>query len=156
MIRTNCEAIVALCGEYVPKMVERGRGAVLNVASIAGFQPIPFQATYSASKAFVRTFTEALTADLHGTGVTATALCPGLVPTEFGATAGIDEGGWDQFPGFIKTSPEQNARAGVEGMEKGKRLVVLGAFNHASATAGQYTPRTALLGLMRRFYPVGH
>src|SRR5687767_14905082 len=49
MVRTNCEAIVALCGEFVPKMVERGRGAVLNVASIAGFQPIPYQTTYSAS-----------------------------------------------------------------------------------------------------------
>ncbi len=156
MVRTNCEAIIALCGEYVPQMVERGRGAVLNVASIAGFQPIPFQATYSASKAFVRTFTEALTADLHGTGVTATALCPGLVPTEFGATAGIDEGGWDQFPGFIKTTPEQNARAAVEGMEKGKRIVLLGVFNRVSAASGHYTPRTALLGLMRRFYPVGH
>jgi uncharacterized protein len=156
MVRTNCEAIIALCGEYVPQMVERGRGAVLNVASIAGFQPIPFQATYSASKAFVRTFTEALTADLHGTGVTATALCPGLVPTEFGATAGIDEGGWDQFPGFIKTSPEENAAAAVEGMEKGKRLVLIGVFNRVSATSGHYTPRTALLGLMRRFYPVGH
>ena len=156
MVRTNCEAIVALCGEFVPKMVERGRGAVLNVASIAGFQPIPYQTTYSASKAFVRTFTEALTADLHGTGVTATALCPGLVPTEFGAAAGIDEGGWDQFPGFIKTSPEENARAAVEGMEKGKRIVLLGAFNRVSAASGHYTPRSALLGLMRRFYPVGH
>src|SRR5688500_13372612 len=121
MVRTNCEAIIALCGEYVPKMVERGGGAVLNVASIAGFQPSRYQATYRASSACVRTFTEALTADLHGTGVTATALCPGLVPTEFGATAGIDEGGWDQFPGFIKSSPEENARAAIEGMEKGKR-----------------------------------
>jgi uncharacterized protein len=156
MVRTNCEAIVALCGEFVPKMVARGRGAILNVASIAGFQPLPFQTTYSASKAFVRTFTEALTADLHGTGVTATALCPGLVPTEFGATAGIDDGGWDQFPGFIKTTPEENARAAVEGMEKGKRLVLLGVFNRVSATSGHYTPRSALLGLMRRFYPVGH
>jgi short-subunit dehydrogenase len=155
MVRTNCEAIVALCAEYVPGMIERGRGAILNVASIAGFQPIPFQVTYSASKAFVRTFTEALTADLHGTGVTATALCPGLVPTEFGATAGIDEGGWDQFPGFIKTSPEENAQAAIEGMEKGKRIVLIGAFNRMSAASGHYTPRTALLGVMRRFYPVG-
>ena len=155
MVRTNCEAIIALCGEYVPGMIQRGRGAILNVASIAGFQPIPRQATYSATKAFVRTFTEALTADLHGTGVTATALCPGLVPTEFGAAAGIDEGGWDQFPGFIKSSPEENARAAIDGMDKGRRIVLLGAFNRVSAMSGHYTPRVALLGVLRRFYPVG-
>ena len=155
MVRTNCEAIIALCGEYIPPMIERGRGAILNVASIAGFQPIPRQATYSASKAFVRTFTEALTADLHGTGVTATALCPGLVPTEFGQAAGIDEGGWDQFPGFIKTSPEENARAAIEGMEKGKRIVLLGSFNRVSAMSGHYTPRTPLLRVLRKYYPVG-
>ena len=155
MVRTNCEAIIALCGEYVAGMIERGRGAILNVGSIAGYQPIPRQATYSATKAFVITFTEALTADLHGTGVTATALCPGLVPTEFGAAAGIDEGGWDQFPGFIKTSPEENARAAIEGMDKGKRTVLLGVFNRVSAMSGHYTPRTALLRVMRKYYPVG-
>ena len=83
MIRLNVEAMVALCGAFLPGMVERGSGRVLNVASVSGFMPVPQQATYSASKAFVLTFTEALTIDLHGTGVTATALCPGPVKTEF-------------------------------------------------------------------------
>ena len=83
MVRTNIEAVVHLCGEYVPAMVERGAGAVLNVASTAAFQPLPRQATYSASKAFVLAFTEALSSDLKGTGVTATALCPGPGKTEF-------------------------------------------------------------------------
>jgi short-subunit dehydrogenase len=155
MVRTNCEAVVALCAEYVPEMVRRGRGAVLNVASIAAFQPLPFQATYSASKAFVLTFTEALTADLHGTGVTATALCPGPVPTEFGVAAGIDEGEWAGVPRFVLTTPEQNAAAAVSALEKGRRMVVPGPFNVVSAAAGHYTPRTVLLGLVRRFYPVG-
>jgi uncharacterized protein len=155
MVRVNCEAVVALSSEYVPRMVERGRGAVLNVASTASFQPLPFQATYSASKAFVRTFTEALTADLHGTGVTATALCPGPVPTEFGQVAGIDEGNWEMLPSFATTSPEQTAAAAVQGLEKGKRVVIPGALNHVSAAAGHYTPRSVLLGVMRRFYPVG-
>jgi short-subunit dehydrogenase len=153
MVRTNCEAIVALCGEYVPAMVRRGRGGVLNVASTASFQPLPYQATYSASKAFVRTFTDALTGDLHGTGVTATALCPGPVPTEFGDVAGIDD--WEGLPGFVMTSPEQNAAAGVDGLDRGKRVVITGPLNHLSATAGHYTPRSVLLGLVRRFYPVG-
>jgi short-subunit dehydrogenase len=76
MIRLNVETMVALCGAFVPGMVERGSGAILNVASVSGFMPVPQQATYSASKAFVLTFTEALRMDLHGTGVTATALCP--------------------------------------------------------------------------------
>jgi short-subunit dehydrogenase len=154
MVRTNCEAIVALCGEYVPKMVERGRGGVLNVGSTASFQPLPFQATYSASKAFVLTFTEALSADLHGTGVTATVLCPGPVPTEFTEVAGIGNGSWDDVPGFMVSTPEKNAAAGIHGLEKGKRVVIPGLANHVSATAGQYTPRALLLGVMRRFYPV--
>jgi uncharacterized protein len=155
MVRINCEAVVALSAEYVPQMVARGRGAVLNVASTAAFQPLPRQATYSASKAFVLTYTEALTADLHGTGVTATALCPGPVPTEFGQVAGIDEGNWDTMPDFAKTTPEETAAAAVRGLEKGKRLVIPGALNHVSAAAGHYTPRSVLLGVMRRFYPVG-
>ena len=89
MIRLNVEAMLALCGAFVPGMVQRGRGSVLNVASVSGFMPVPKQATYAASKAFVLTFTESLTLDLDGTGVTATALCPGPVKTEFG---GIIEG----------------------------------------------------------------
>lgn len=155
MVRTNCEAVVALCAEYVPEMVRRGRGAVLNVASIAAFQPLPFQATYSATKAFVLSFTEALSADLHGTGVTTTALCPGPVPTEFGQNAGIDDGEWEDIPNFVLTSPEQNAAAAVSALEKGRRVVVPGPFNVVTAAAGHYTPRTVLLGLVRRFYPVG-
>jgi short-subunit dehydrogenase len=154
MVRTNCEAVVALCARYVPEMVDRGRGAVLNVASIAAFQPIPFQATYSATKAFVLTFSEALSADLHGTGVTVTALCPGPVPTEFGENAGIDNE-WEGIPNFVLTTPEHNAAAGVAAMEKGRRVVVPGPLNQATAAAGHYTPRTVLLGLVRRFYPVG-
>ena len=89
MLRINVETVVALCGAFIPDMVKRGRGAVLNVASVSGFMPVPRQATYAASKAFVLNFTEALTLDLSGTGVTATALCPGPVKTNF---AGLIKG----------------------------------------------------------------
>jgi uncharacterized protein len=154
MVRTNCEAIVALCARYIPGMVDRGQGAVLNLGSIAAYQPLPYQATYSASKAFVLTFTQALNADLHGTGVSATALCPGPVPTEFEQNAGIDAG-WEGIPDFVLTTPEQNAQAGVEAMEKGRRVVVPGMLNQATAAAGHFTPRSVALGLVRRFYPVG-
>jgi short-subunit dehydrogenase len=154
MVRTNCEAVVALCAQYVPKMVDRGRGAVLNLGSIAAFQPLPYQATYGASKAFVLSFTEAMSGDLHGTGVTVTALCPGPVPTEFEQNAGI-EANWEGIPSFVLTTPEYNAAAGVDGMEKGKRVVVPGVVNSATAAAGHYTPRSVVVNLVRRFYPVG-
>jgi short-subunit dehydrogenase len=154
MVRTNCEAIVALCAKYVGPMVDRGRGAILNLGSVAAYQPLPYQATYGATKAFVLSFTEALNADLHGTGVSVTALCPGPVPTEFEENAGIDAN-WEGIPSFVLTTPEYNAKAGVEGMEKGKRVVVPGVVNTASAAAGHYTPRSVVLSLVRRFYPVG-
>lgn len=151
MVQTNCEAVVALCGAYTEKMVGRGRGAILNVASTAAFQPLPRQATYSASKAFVLTFTEALHTDLSGTGVTATALCPGPVETEFGEVSGM-EGMFDRLPSFAMLSPEETARAGVEAMEQGKRAVIPKISNQASALGGRFVPRSLLLPLMRRAY----
>jgi uncharacterized protein len=154
LVRLNCEVVVSLCGEFVPKMVDAGAGAVLNVASTAGFQPLPTQATYSASKAFVLTFTQALTADLHGTGVTATALCPGPVKTEFGEVAGLSLEA--VMPDFAWVSSEDVAEAGVKGLERGKGVVIPGLLNRATAVGGQFTPRSVLLGLGRRVYRVGN
>ena len=153
MVRLNVEAVVALCGVYVPPMVDRGRGAVLNVASTAGFQPLPRQATYSASKAFVLHFTEALHTDLVGTGVSATALCPGLTETEFMEVGGLEDAA-SHAPSFAAMSSLDTARAGVKGMERGRRVVVPGAFNLAVAASGRMTPRSVLLPLLRRAYPV--
>lgn len=154
MVRTNVEAVVHLCGEYVPGMVARGEGAILNVASTAGFQPLARQATYSASKAFVLAFTEVLSSDLKGTGVTATALCPGPVKTEFmDQHAGFDAAA--STPDFLWTSAEDCARAAVKGLERGKRVVVPGVGNRVGALAGQHAPRSVLLAAARRFYPLG-
>ncbi|MGH9080134.1 MAG: SDR family NAD(P)-dependent oxidoreductase, partial [Acidimicrobiales bacterium] len=91
MIRTNVEAVVHLCSVFVPGMVERRSGAVLNVASTAAFQPLPGQAGYGASKAFVLSYSHALRGELRPTGVTVTALCPGPVETGFAAAAGISD-----------------------------------------------------------------
>jgi short-subunit dehydrogenase len=146
LVRLNVEAMVALCGAFVPGMVERGRGGILNVASVSGFMPVPQQATYSASKAFVLTFTEALTIDLNGTGVTATALCPGPVKTEF---AGIIEG----LPNALYVDPARVAREAIDGLEQGRRTVVPGALNKVNAVSGRYTPRGVFLPLARRFWP---
>ena len=89
MVRVNVEAVVDLTGRFLPGMVERGRGAVINVASIAAFQPLPGSATYAASKSFVLSFSEAIRTELRGSGVTVTAVCPGPVKTEFTDAAGM-------------------------------------------------------------------
>ena len=154
IVRVNVEAVVALCGAHVPAMVARGRGAILNVASTAAYQPLPRQATYAASKAFVLSFTEALYGDLHGTGVTATALCPGPVRTEFFGVADM-EGHFDAVPELVWLTALETARAGVEGLELARRVVVPGAANKVGALGGRLAPRSLLLPLLRRGYPVG-
>jgi short-subunit dehydrogenase len=146
LVRLNVEAVVALCGAFVPGMVKRGSGAILNVSSVSGFMPVPRQVTYSASKAFVLGFTEALTLDLHGTGVTATALCPGPVKTNFG---GLIEG----LPAALFVEPERVAREAIDALERGRRSVVPGAANRMNAMSGRYAPRGLFLALARRFWP---
>jgi short-subunit dehydrogenase len=146
MVRLNVEAMLALCGAFVPGMVERGRGSVLNVASVSGFMPVPRQATYAASKAFVLTFTESLTLDLDGTGVTATALCPGPVKTEFG---GIIEG----LPDRLYVEPERVAREAIDGLLDGDRTVIPGGPNKMNAVFGRHAPRAVFMAYARRFWP---
>ena len=153
MVRTNVEAVVALTSAWLPGMVERRRGAVLNLASLIGFQPVPFQATYGASKAFVLSFTQAVHEEVRGTGVTITALCPGPVRTEFGESGGFG-GADDRIPSFMWLDSETVARAGIEGLEKGDRVVVPGAVNRLGALSGHYMPRALLLPLVRRLWPV--
>jgi uncharacterized protein len=153
MVRTNCEAVVALSNHYVTGMVERGRGAILNLSSIASFQPIPFQATYAASKAFVRSFTDALHEELRGSGVTATAVCPGPVRTEFGDQGGFG-GDDDRIPGFMWISAEKVAEDALDALESGDRVVVPGPINQLAAMYGHYLPRSVLLPIVRRVWPV--
>jgi short-subunit dehydrogenase len=153
MVRTNVEAVVDLCAAYVPQMVDRRRGAILNVASVAAYQPVPRQTTYAATKAFVLSFSEGLHTDLKGTGVTATALCPGPTRTEFGEASGIPEE-LMQVPG-LSYSAEQMAAAGVQAMERGRRAVIPGATNLVGAVGGRLLPRAVVLPLLDRFYPVG-
>ncbi len=146
LIRLNVEAMVALCGAFLPAMVERSSGKVLNVASVSAFMPVPRQATYAASKAFVLAFTESLTFDLQGTGVTATALCPGPVKTEF---AGVIEG----LPDRLYVDPERVARAAIDGLESGARTVIPGTGNKMNAVFGRHAPRGVFMAYARRFWP---
>jgi uncharacterized protein len=153
MVRLNCEAVVALSGAYAPKLVARGAGAILVVASSAGMQPIPGQATYGATKAFALSFAEALHTELSHLGVAVTALCPGPVDTEFAARAGLSEA-FDGVPAFARVTSAECARAAIDGLQRNRRVVVPGLPIRAMAVAGRHTPRAVLLPLMKRFYPV--
>lgn len=154
MVRTNVEAPVDLCMEYLPGMVARRRGAILNLASTAAFQPLPRQATYAATKAFMLSYTDAMHADLRGTGVSVTALCPGPVRTEFTQGAGLEVSD-EKVPAFFWKEASQVARAGVRGLEKGKRTVVVGRLNAIGAVAGRLAPRGVVLPLASRVTPLG-
>jgi uncharacterized protein len=151
MVRTNMEAVVDFCSLFGAGMVDRGAGAILNVASTASFQPLPMQATYAATKAFVLSFTESLHAELAGSGVTVTALCPGPVKTEFADVAEIP--GADSMPGIFWADAEATAKAGISGLEKNKRVVIPGALNRAGAISGQHAPRSLVLRLTSRAHP---
>jgi short-subunit dehydrogenase len=154
LVRTNVEAVVHLCSLFVPGMVERGSGAVLNVASTAAFQPLPGQAAYAASKSFVLSYTQAAGAELRRAGVTMTALCPGPVDTEFADAAGFGEGEAESsLPKFMWIPAAEVADAAINGMAKGKTVVIPGFANRAAAAAAQVTPRSMLLPLLVRQHP---
>jgi short-subunit dehydrogenase len=147
-VRTNVEAVVDMTGRYLPGMVDRGAGAVLNTASTAAFQPIPGNATYAASKAFVLSFSEALHTEVAGKGVTVTALCPGPVKTEFQDVADADDFA-AKLPKPLWVAPEQVAEQAVRGLEKGKRVVTPGVGNRVSGAASRATPNSVLLRVLR-------
>jgi len=151
MVELNCVALLDLQAVYLPQMVERGRGAVINIASTAAFQPIPGSATYAATKAFVLSLSEAVHEELKGTGVTLTAICPGPVRTEFPEAAGLG-GAEEQVPGVLWASAESVAKAAVEAADDGKRAIVPGLLNRAGALTGQHAPRTLALPIAKRIW----
>ncbi|BBX73742.1 SDR family oxidoreductase [Mycobacterium shinjukuense] len=144
-VTLNALALMELTRAALPGMVERGAGAVLNIASIAGFQPIPYMAVYSATKAFVLTFSEAVQEELHGTGVSVTALCPGPVPTEWAEIASAER---FSIP-IAQVSPHDVAEAAIAGMLAGKRSVVPGVVPKVISTGGRLAPRSLLLPAIR-------
>ena len=116
---------------------------------MAAFQPLPHNATYGATKAFVHSFSEAMSAELTGTGVSVTSLCPGPVATEFGEAAGVEDVE-SQMPSFMAQTAPDVARAGIDAMIKGKRSVFPGMGPRAAAFGGRFVPRTLLLPLAAR------
>ena len=127
MLAVNVVALTTLTRALLPAMIEKKRGAILNVSSSAGFLPIGKLAVYAASKAYVTSFSEAMRAELYGTGVIVTALCPGPVRTEFGQVARRNPAKPERSgPEFIHVSVEQVVRDGLQAIERGKALVVPG------------------------------
>ena len=151
MVRLNVEAVVDLARRAVEGMAHRGRGAIVNIASTAAFQPLPGQAAYGATKAFVLSLSEALQSELSGTGVTVTAVCPGPVRTEFMDVAGLDDAE-DRTPDLIWMTPAEIAHEAISGAERNKRVVVPGTLNRAGAIAGQHAPRALALPLVKRIW----
>ena len=123
-VRLNCETLVTLTHAFLPGMIARGGGGVITVASTAGMQPLPYEATYSATKAFARTFSDALSAELRGTGVQVLCVNPGPVPTEWQEVAGYAPGYLPPVPGKITAA--QVARESLEAFERGRRAIIPG------------------------------
>ena len=154
MIRIDVEAVVHLCSLFLPGMVERRSGVVLNVASTGAFQPLPGQAGYGASKAFVLSYSHALRGELRPTGVTVTVLCPGPVRTGFGEAAGIsDEDATEALPKIMWIPVADVAKAAVSGMDANKAVVIPGLANRISAAAGWHSPRSVLVPMVARRHP---
>lgn len=141
VIAVNVTAVTALARRFLPAMVARGAGRVLNVASTAAFQPGPRMAVYYASKAYVLSFSLAVSVEMQGTGVTVTALCPGPSPTGFAERAGALRTPLFKAEWF-SMDPGAVARAGYEGMKRGERIVVPGAIHKAHDLAVRLVPRS--------------
>jgi short-subunit dehydrogenase len=154
LVEVDVSAVVDLCSRFVPDMVARGRGAVLNVASVGAFGPVPGQATYGAAKTFVLSYTDAISQELRGTGVTAATLCPGPVRTGFGERIGIpDDEAEKSLPKFLWKQPDDVARIAIEGLASGKRVIVPGVPNRIAAMLNHHLPRRLLLPLVARGHP---
>jgi len=151
MIQLNVAALVELTYLFLPEMLSRKRGAILNLASTASFQPGPNVNVYYATKAFVLSFSEALWKELQGTGVCVSCLCPGPTRTEFG-----DQSAMHDTPVFKHNAMrvEDVARAGYRAVRKRKRLVIPGLMNRLLSFSVRFTPRPVILDVMTFLQPV--
>ncbi len=147
MIDVNISALTHITGLFLPQMMLRRSGRILNVASTAAFQPGPLMAVYYASKAYVLSFSEALAEELRKTGVTVTALCPGPTKTEFAAVAEIE---MSRLFAAGAASAADVAEFGYEATMKGKRVAIPGVMNKIVAQSNRVAPRTLVTKLVRK------
>jgi short-subunit dehydrogenase len=154
LVEVDVATVVDLCSRFLPGMVDRHRGAVLNVASMAAFGPLPGQAAYGAAKAFVLSYTHSLRGELRGTGVSATALCPGPVDTGFGEAAGFSkEEAESALPRVMWIAPGKVAQAGIDGLAAGRAVVVPGRVNRVASAFFRVAPPELLSPLLARGHP---
>ncbi len=147
MVQVNVVALMHLTRLFLPGMVERRRGGILNVGSMAGFQPGPNMAVYYATKAFVLSFTEALAEELTGSGVSATCLAPGPTETGFGADSGMGKSLIFKL-GMMDAATV--ARIGYRGFRRGKAIVIPGWKNRLGASSVRFAPRAFVRKLVKR------
>ncbi len=153
MIQLNVAALTELTRAYLPGMVTRGQGRVLNVASTAAFQPGPLMAVYYATKAYVLSFSEAIAEELRGSGVTVTALCPG--PTASGFQAGAEMEASKLVKGRKLPTSAAVARAGLHAMDAGKVVYVPGLRNKVMASSIRVSPRPVVRRLVHALQQPG-
>src|SRR5215813_3435236 len=147
-IALNIGALVALTRALLPPMVARGRGQIINVASVLSFMPTPYLATYGATKAFVLNFSEALADELRGSGVRVLATCPGPAQTEFARVAG-SELVYEQLPAL---NPDTVARASLNAAGSGRAVRVVGLLYVVLAFLVRLTPRFLMRRIMGRLF----
>jgi short-subunit dehydrogenase len=147
MVRLNVNAVIELTRLYLPAMRRRNRGGVINVSSIAGFQPVPQMAVYGATKAFVLSFSEATAAEVASEGVRVMALCPGATGTAFWSTAGIWEERIDRMP-----TPDEVVAAGLRAFARGRWSFVPGFVNQVVVFfSSRVLPRWLVVRLAQRW-----
>lgn len=147
LIDLNVAGLTAMLAAFVPGMRERGWGRVLNVASIAAFQPVPTLATYAATKAYVLSLTESLAEELKGSGVSVTALCPGVTATPMIEHAAEGNAKLSQLPRFLIGDAAKVAEEGYSACMRGDVIKVPGALNLAGTLAARATPKWLLRSL---------
>jgi uncharacterized protein len=152
LIDLDIRTVVDLTRRFLPGMVARGSGGVLNVASMMGFMPVPYQAAYAAAKAFVLSFTKALAYETMGTGVAVSAVAPGVVATRLHSKAGSQNSYYTRF--FPMMTPKQVARAAYRGFRHGRGLIVPGIFNQLAVSAMRFVPDFLLVPTMGLFFRV--
>jgi short-subunit dehydrogenase len=148
-LQLNVVTLTHLTKKFLPGMIARRRGGVLNVASTAGFQPGPLMAVYYATKAYVISFSEALAEEMRGTGVTVSALCPGPTATGFQKRGGLEDS--KLFSGLLQVADAASvARAGYEGFRAGERIVIPGVINKIGVQSLRVSPRSLATRLVKR------
>ncbi len=151
MTLVNVVALTSLTRHVLPQMIAKRRGGILNVSSSAGFLPVPGSAVYASTKAYVTSFSEALRTELHGTGISVCALCPGPVRTEFQQVARRPDGRPEIGPKFVLVPVEQVVRDAIKGLEVDKPIVIPGFAMKLAMLLARLTPMPLLRMLLWRY-----